>query len=213
MSQEWYTKNVPYNTIDLKKNMEDNLKKLLTKDENKLVSFNAFSEGSNENTKLNELREIIKGFIGALAFENNMNTILNSKNGDKLVAIVRLIYNKGKSLIDILVSLTEIDNKLQKYYNNSQLKGNDTVKGLLDSLLKLQVNALLSLLRDVSSVGAKGVDDSEFLNAIIKSTTDKINAVNSLLETGSSPPAGLQKGGDMYQSLYKKYKKKYTLIK
>ena len=216
--QQWYKDSAKSKGELLKETMKTFLDLIKKIDLEKLNSFEVYKKSlpiEYQSKALKTLKSLITGSIGILAEENSMQQLLSNDDGNKLVAIVRLLKIKENYLGDILFKLSSIDIDLKQYYNNPQLKGNNTVKELLDSLLKLQVNALLSLLRDVSSVGAKGVDDrdSELLNAIIKSTTYKINAVNSLLEKGSSPPAGLQKGGVMYQSLYKKYKKRYTLIK
>jgi len=98
--------------------------------------------------------------------------------------------------------LLETDLIINKFGNEQNLNTNDNFKELKTNLGKLQ---LLVLIKNLN----KAENCEDVLNAFINVMNTKIKTVNEVLKSN------IQSGGnriDYYQK-YKKYKKKYTIIK
>ena len=132
----------------------------------------------------------------AINLEINQNTLISSiPNHLKSIVIT------NPNLLDKIKELFVADTEINDFGKNHNLKGTnfDTLK---NNLGKLQI---LSLIKNLEK--AEKCDD--VLNVFIDMLNKKIGSVNTILQTN------LQGGGSKinYYKKYKKYKKKYLLLK
>lgn len=152
---------------------------------------------------------VIIDCLGPMAYGRRMNEYFKLDEGapietiklklSSLIDLTRFLKVKSNELRPIIKKLADID---KNFYDKSNESAE--MKTIIEPLISLQVNALLSLVSRISS-------NDKHLSDFIKDVKDKIINVNRMLESSASNKIINQNGGNKLN--YKIYRDKYLMLK